>query len=116
MTFYNIRKNKAKTGHIITFKQSFFEKIKNEDGWIIRVFINTLLKKINEYKVNIVIDLESESEIEKIIKENGETIFNDPIIHHICFSFISGIEKSNLKEVPTIYMTIKTFFEKINKE
>lgn len=111
--FYTIRKNKAKNGNIVTFKNSFYDLIKDADGWVIRVFISTLLKKIGEYKGNLSINFECDNKINDIINKNGETKFPDPIIHKICYCFIDGMERSTEKDVSIIYQSIKTFFEKI---
>lgn len=110
---YTIRKNKSKNGHIITFKKEFYDLIKDDDGWVIRVFINTIIKKIREIKNNVSIDFECDKKINEIIKQRSDTIFSDAIIHNICYSFIDGMERSTIKDYNKIYLMIKTFFDKM---
>ncbi|WP_113626236.1 hypothetical protein [Pectobacterium peruviense] len=102
-----------KSLHIISFNKSFFKRIENEDGWVIRVFIHVLLNKIKVFKPNVVLDLDSEIKINDIINKNGEYDFNDPVFHLISESFIDGLTHSIIKDFEVIFTAISTFFMKM---
>ncbi|MEQ9905250.1 hypothetical protein [Pectobacterium aroidearum] len=111
--YYSIRKNRTNNLHIISFKKSFFKRIANEDGWVIRVFIHVLLNKVREFKPNAVLDLDSESKINDVINKNGDYIFNDHVFTVISESFIDGITHSTIKDFEVIFTAISTFFMNI---
>ncbi|QHP81017.1 hypothetical protein EO763_14390 [Pectobacterium odoriferum] len=114
--YYSVRKNRSNNLNIISFKKSFFKLIENEDGWVIRVFVYILLNKIRVFKPNAVFDLDSEDNINEIIKINGECHFNDPIFHHISECFIDGLRHSTIKDSDVIFNAIRVFFIKIQCE
>ncbi|MEQ9916585.1 hypothetical protein ABRQ01_07935 [Pectobacterium aroidearum] len=111
--YYSIRKSRASNLHIISFKKSFFKRIENEDGWVIRVFIHVLLHKIRGFKPKAVLDLDSESKINDVINKNGDYISNDHVLHVISESFIDGLTHSTIKDVEVIFTAISTFFMKV---
>ncbi|MFJ5357456.1 hypothetical protein [Pectobacterium sp. CHL-2024] len=111
--YYSIRKSRTNSLHIISFKKSFFKRMENEDGWVIRVFIHVLLNKVREFKPNAVLDFDSESKINDIINKNGDYIFNDHVLHVISESFIDGLTHSTIKDVEVIFTAISTFFMKM---
>ncbi|KHN50879.1 hypothetical protein OI70_21555 [Dickeya fangzhongdai] len=110
---YTVRKNKSRTGNIITFKQSFYKLIRDDNGWVIRVYLHVLKEKIGEFKSNLTFDLDSSKRINEVIEKNGDHYFDEPLLHYISEVFIDGIAKSTIKDPDMLYLMIKTFFVKI---
>ena len=92
---YSLR-TRSNNETIMTFKERFYDLIKNKDGWVIRLFIQKIRKDIEQLRGKCLINGESTNRIEDIISENGDYFFHDSLNYFSSVCFIDGLMNSNL--------------------